>query len=142
MKNIESEYLLFSYNNEGLLSKANLIEVFNKYYKNVTLYEKDYKKFKAQKSVKKKRVIEYLFICDNNDKKIEDELLESSIEYETDEIIEDKTKDETKDEIIEDKTKDYTKMTVKELKKECKKQKKEKYSKLKKQELFNLLNNK
>lgn len=75
LQNIKSNYLLFSYNNEGLLSKQELIEVFSKYYKNVTLYEKNYKKFKAQKSVKKKYVIEYLFICDNNDNKIEDEIL-------------------------------------------------------------------
>ena len=66
LENIKSNYLLFSYNNEGLLSKEDLINSFKKHYKNVTLYEKDYKKFKAQKSVIKKKVVEYLFICDNN----------------------------------------------------------------------------
>jgi adenine-specific DNA-methyltransferase len=85
LKNIESNYLLFSYNNEGLLKKQELTIIFLKYYKNVTLYEQIYKKFKAQQSVKKKQVIEYLFICDNNDKKIEDEVEEigKSLQYMT-----------------------------------------------------------
>lgn len=82
LQNIDTKYLLFSYNNEGLLSKADLIKTFNEYYKNITLYEKDYKKFKAQQSVLKKRVVEYLFICDNNDKTIKKNIIEGeSIKY-------------------------------------------------------------
>lgn len=42
LNNITSKYLLFSYNNEGLLSKDELTVIFKKFYNNVTLYEKDY----------------------------------------------------------------------------------------------------
>jgi len=131
LKNIESDYLLFSYNNEGLLSKEDLTKIFGKKYKNVTLYEKDYKKFKAQQSVKKKRVIEYLFVCDNNDIKLEDDILESSDEVIDSETIEINVEEETKI--------DISKMIVKELKKECKRRGLKKYSKLRKAELIKLL---
>lgn len=56
------DILMFSYNNEGLLTKEELTELFKTKYTTVHLYEKEYKKFKSQKNNNKKNTIEYLFI--------------------------------------------------------------------------------
>jgi len=66
LENNEFEILMYSYNNEGLLTKEELIKIFGKKYKNVVLYEKEYKRYKSQVKNAKKNIVEYLFICDNN----------------------------------------------------------------------------
>jgi adenine-specific DNA-methyltransferase len=54
------KYVYLSYNNEGLLQYEELIALL-KNYGNVTCYKIPYKKFKAQKSVDKLDVMEYLW---------------------------------------------------------------------------------
>lgn len=44
---VNSEYLLFSYNNEGLLSKEELLGLFEEYCTTVELTEIEYKRFRA-----------------------------------------------------------------------------------------------
>ena len=66
LANIETKILAFSYNNEGLLSKEELIGIFRLSFEEVTCYEKEYKKYKANKNVLKKQVTEYLFVCVKN----------------------------------------------------------------------------
>ena len=56
-------YIFVSYNNEGLLSKEDMIAIFEKYGQ-VTLHTKEYKKFMSQKGQGKKEiktVYEYLY---------------------------------------------------------------------------------
>jgi len=55
--------LCISYNDEGLLSKETLMEMLSEYGR-VSVYTKTYKKFKAQQSVKKAFVQEYLWILE------------------------------------------------------------------------------
>lgn len=57
------KYVYLSYNNEGLLQYEDLI-VLLKNYGNVTCYKIPYKKFKAQQSVDKLDVMEYLWFID------------------------------------------------------------------------------
>lgn len=66
LNNIDTKILAFSYNNEGLISKEVLESIFSKFFINIKLYEKEYKKFKSNIHNNKSNVIEYLFICDNN----------------------------------------------------------------------------
>lgn len=61
--NIKPKILLFSYNNEGLVSKSELEEIFKSHFSIITLYELDYKKFKSN-NIKNNTVIEYLFVCE------------------------------------------------------------------------------
>ncbi len=56
--------MAFSYNNEGLLNEEELTNIFKLFYDTVTLYKKEYKKFKANKNVKESSTYEYLFICE------------------------------------------------------------------------------
>jgi adenine-specific DNA-methyltransferase len=123
LNNNNFEILMYSYNNEGLLSKEDLIDIFKIKYSNVVLYEKEYKKFKAQDSVQKKNVIEYLFICDNK--------------YTNNNTDNDKVEKISDEDIFID----YDKMKVIELRNECKNRGLKKYSKLKKIELIQLLKN-
>ena len=63
LTNIKCKYLVFSYNNEGLLKLDELKEVFKVYFKNITLYEQEYGRYKSQKNDDKKKIVEYLFVC-------------------------------------------------------------------------------
>lgn len=67
LTNIKTKILAFSYNNEGLISKDELNEIFQKYFKTITIYQYDYKKFNSNidnnLNTKEHNVIEYLFIC-------------------------------------------------------------------------------
>jgi len=68
VKDLNCEYLILSYNNEGLLSlevlKTILLEKGD-----IILYKINYNKFKAQKIVKEKSVIEYIWFVDARNKK-------------------------------------------------------------------------
>ena len=66
IEKIQCNYLFLSYNNEGLLSLEKLKEMLLKRGK-VTLYKMQYKKFKAQISVKEKFVEEYLWVVNINE---------------------------------------------------------------------------
>ena len=68
LTNIETDILAFSYNNEGLLTKEELTDIFKLTFNEINCYEKEYKKFKSNKNVMKKTVIEYLFVCVKNKK--------------------------------------------------------------------------
>lgn len=61
IQNIQCNYLIMSYNNEGLLSLENLKKILMTR-GSVTLYKMQYKKFKAQQAVKEKYVEEYLWL--------------------------------------------------------------------------------
>lgn len=59
---IDSKYILLSYNNEGIISSTDIVNVLQKK-GTVTVHTKKYKKFKAQQSVKEQYVTEYLYVC-------------------------------------------------------------------------------
>ncbi len=61
--NINSPYILLSYNNEGLLTQEDLKEILIKK-GSVKLYQIKYNKFKAQQNVDGKYVYEYLWVLD------------------------------------------------------------------------------
>lgn len=61
IEKITAPLIFISYNDEGLVSKEDLLELLS-HYGHVTLHTKTYKKFKAQESVKKNNVQEYLWI--------------------------------------------------------------------------------
>lgn len=42
---IKSKYIIMSYSTDGLLSESELIDLFKKYFKTVTVHKKDYKKY-------------------------------------------------------------------------------------------------
>jgi adenine-specific DNA-methyltransferase len=58
------QHIFISYNNEGLLQINEFRKLLSNY-GNVTLYEIEYKKFKAQQNIKNDKVIEYLWYIDN-----------------------------------------------------------------------------
>lgn len=71
--NLNCEYIILSYNNEGLLCFDDLKTILlNK--GNTILYKINYNKFKAQKKVKEKSVIEYIWLVHtfNNNRKYEE----------------------------------------------------------------------
>lgn len=53
--------LILSYNNEGIMTKSMIVELFNKY-GNLKITEKKYKKYKSNKNNNDNYIIEYLFI--------------------------------------------------------------------------------
>lgn len=61
------KYIFLSYNNEGLISFDNLRDLLS-LYGNVTCHKIPYKKFKAQMSVDKLDVMEYLWYIDTTNK--------------------------------------------------------------------------
>lgn len=63
LTNIKSKILAFSYNNEGLITKDELNEIFQTYFNKITVYEHIYKKFNSN-SIKNDNVVEYLFVCE------------------------------------------------------------------------------
>ena len=64
---VKCNYLIISYNNEGLLSREEFQKILVK--KGfVKLYKIQYTKFKAQQSVDKKFVEEYLWVVDTTKK--------------------------------------------------------------------------
>lgn len=65
--NLNCEYIIMSYNNEGLLNLCDLKDILLEK-GNVILYKTKYCKFKAQKNVKEKNVIEYLWFVDTKNK--------------------------------------------------------------------------
>ena len=60
---IRSPLIVLSYNNEGLLSREQLIEILRERGE-VTLYRNRYPKFKAQQNVEETHVEEYLWVVD------------------------------------------------------------------------------
>lgn len=64
LNNIDTTILAFSYNNEGLLSLGELINIFKSKFDKVAVYEKEYNKYKSQKNNTKESVVEYIFICE------------------------------------------------------------------------------
>jgi adenine-specific DNA-methyltransferase len=72
-----THYLLISYNNEGLLSIEELKKILLKK-GSVKLYKIQYNKFKAQQSVDKKFVEEYVWFVDTSKKG--DNVLECNID--------------------------------------------------------------
>jgi adenine-specific DNA-methyltransferase len=59
---IRSKYIFVSYSSEGLVSKEKMMEMMNKYYKNVVCYEKEYQRFKSNRNNQMSDgVMEYLF---------------------------------------------------------------------------------
>lgn len=63
IKNIKSKIIILSYNDEGIISHDDIMKILNKKGK-VIVKKQEYKKFKAQKSVKRGNVYEYLFIVE------------------------------------------------------------------------------
>ena len=63
IKSLKTRYIMLSYNNEGILKPEEIKEILLKEGR-VVLYEKQYKKFKAQKNVKENFVYEYCYLLD------------------------------------------------------------------------------
>lgn len=63
IQRLRTEYILISYNDEGLMSKEELTELLKKY-GSLEIIEINYKKFKAQEGVKRQTLVEYLFILE------------------------------------------------------------------------------
>jgi adenine-specific DNA-methyltransferase len=63
INNLDCNYIILSYNNEGLLSFDELKEILITK-GDIILYKIEYNKFKAQKNVKIKKVIEYIWFID------------------------------------------------------------------------------
>ena len=57
------DYILLSYNNEGLMSSDTIKNILKEKGK-TTLYKYEYKKFKSQKNDENKKVYEYLYLCE------------------------------------------------------------------------------
>ena len=62
------ETLIISYSSEGLMNIFDIIEIFIKTYK-VVIYEKEYKKFKSQKTQKNDKITEYIIVIENKENK-------------------------------------------------------------------------
>ena len=67
INNLNCNYIILSYNNEGLLKVGEIKEILC-HKGNVILYKKQYNKFKAQSKVKDKKVEEYIWFVDVNKK--------------------------------------------------------------------------
>ena len=63
IENLNTKYILLSYNNEGLMDSKTIINVLEKKGK-TTLYKYKYKKFKSQKAQINDYVYEYLYLCE------------------------------------------------------------------------------
>ena len=59
-KNLKTDWIFLSYNSESLVSKSRMIELMEKY-GNVTVVERDYKRFKSFEYNNDKEIKEYLF---------------------------------------------------------------------------------
>jgi adenine-specific DNA-methyltransferase len=77
IKNINCEYLILSYNNEGLLCLEDLKKILLDK-GDIILYKINYNKFKAQKKVKEKNVTEYIWFINtsNKNKKYEEIIID------------------------------------------------------------------
>lgn len=62
LTNTRAEWVCLSYNNEGLMSRDEMVKIYEDAGYQVEVHEIDYKKFKAQKSVKESSTVEYLFV--------------------------------------------------------------------------------
>jgi len=66
-KNIQSKYTIISYNNEGLLSIKHIESIAKRYFSQVDIKSKNYKKYAGgyggYSTVNKKKVKEFFFIC-------------------------------------------------------------------------------
>ena len=67
LNNVKCRYLLFSYNNEGLLGITDLKDIFKTYFKEVYMYQQEYNRYKScsKNNAASRCVIEYLFVCLN-----------------------------------------------------------------------------
>jgi adenine-specific DNA-methyltransferase len=92
IKSIKTKYLILSYNNEGILSVNELIEILSNNCSNIIKVKKqEYSKFKGGKNNKgNKNVIEYLIIVEfnkcqkaNDLETVKDELTKHKIRHET-----------------------------------------------------------
>jgi len=61
VETIRADYIVLSYNNEGIIPSKEIIEILSKKGR-VTTHTKQYKKFKAQMGVKERWVTEYLYV--------------------------------------------------------------------------------
>lgn len=68
IENIKCNYLILSYNNEGLLTESELKDILTTM-GSVCLYKIIYNKFKAQKKIAGTKVTEYIWIVDYNGSK-------------------------------------------------------------------------
>jgi len=61
--NLKAKYIIVSYNNEGILSKEQINEIFeNNKIKEIKLYEIPYRRFKSNNNTDNNKVLEYIFI--------------------------------------------------------------------------------
>ena len=63
IENVNTKYILLSYNNEGLMSSDTIKNILKEKGK-TTLYKYEYKKFKSQKNDENEKVYEYLYLCE------------------------------------------------------------------------------
>ena len=63
IENLNTKYILLSYNNEGLMSSDTIKSILEKKGK-TTLYKYQYKKFKSQTTQEDECVYEYLYLCE------------------------------------------------------------------------------
>lgn len=61
IRDLNTKFIMISYNDEGLIGKDQFISILEKYGK-LEIVEIDYKKFKAQQGVTREKTVEYLFI--------------------------------------------------------------------------------
>jgi adenine-specific DNA-methyltransferase len=66
LKKLKFETLIISYSSEGLMNIFDIIEIFIETYK-VIIYEKEYKKFKSQKTQKNDTLTEYIIVIENKE---------------------------------------------------------------------------
>lgn len=77
IENLNCDYIILSYNNEGLLCFDDLKKILlNK--GNIILYKINYNKFKAQANIKEKKVIEYIWFINtlNKNKKYKEIIMD------------------------------------------------------------------
>jgi adenine-specific DNA-methyltransferase len=65
IENIDSKFILLSYNNEGIMESETIKKILEKKGK-TTLYKYKYKKFKSQAKQDDGTVYEYLYLCEVN----------------------------------------------------------------------------
>ena len=65
IKDLNSKFIIISYNDEGLIEKDQFILILERYGK-LEIVEIDYKKFKAQQGVEREKTVEYLFILEKD----------------------------------------------------------------------------
>ena len=63
LNELKTKYIILSYNSEGLLSKDEILSIFNKAnLKGIKLYEFPYRRFKSNKNIHNNEIKEYLFV--------------------------------------------------------------------------------